>query len=130
MTTTTKIILANDHTTTITALQTNSDNLWIKKDELKAATGFELKKSGACYDPLNICIPLLEGGFVQEVAGSQWLNVSKLASRLEQACVTNDDQTVWSLGLIPEVRKAMLASLWRLTLKLLTFMEQPFACLI
>lgn len=110
MTKNTKIILANDKTTKVTALQSNSDELWVRAGELEAATGFELKKSGACYDPLNICIPLLEDGFVQEAGNDQWLNVSKMATRLEQACVTNEDKTVWSLGLIPEVRKAMLAS--------------------
>jgi len=104
------IILANDQITKVTTFQDNSDTLWIKAVELKAATGFDLKKSGACYDPLNICIPLLEDGFVQEDADGQWLNVSKLAARLEQACVSNEDKTVWSLGLIPAARKAMLAS--------------------
>jgi len=88
------IILANDQITKVTTFQDNSDTLWIKAVELKAATGFDLKKSGACYDPLNICIPLLEDGFVQEDADGQWLNVSKLAARLEQACVSNEDKTV------------------------------------
>ena len=103
-------VLANDKTTEVSTFKENSDNLWIKTNELKVATGFDLKKSGACYDPLNICIPLLEDGFIQEKEGSQWLNVSKLATRLEQACVANENQTVWSLGVIPEARKSMLAS--------------------
>jgi len=101
-------VLANDQTHPITLLKNNSGVLWIKTNELKAATGFELKKSGACYDPLNICIPLLEDGFTEENEEGQWLNMSKLADRLGQACVANEDQTVWSLGLIPEVRKTML----------------------
>ena len=103
-------ILANDQTTKITVFEDNSDTLWIKANELQAATGFELKKSGACYDPLNICIPLLEEGFTQENEAGQWLNVSKLADRLGQACIADESRTVWSLGLIPEVRKAMLES--------------------
>ncbi len=104
------VVLANDKSTKVTALKKGSDTLWIRADELKAATGFDLKKSGACYDPLNICIPLLEDGFTQMEEGNQWLNVTKLSKRLEQACVVNEDKTVWSLGLIPEVRKAMLAT--------------------
>lgn len=110
MTKNTRIILANDKTTKVTARQTKSDDLWVKTAELKAATGFDLKKSGACFDPLNICIPLLEDGFIQEEIGQQWFNVSKLSSKLEQACVANEDKAVWSLGLIPEARKAMLKS--------------------
>ena len=100
-------ILANDKTTQITSLK-NKESLWIKSTELKAATGFELKKSGACYDPLNICIPLLEEGFIQQEKENTWLNMSMLATKLGQACIANEDKTVWSLGLIPEVRKAML----------------------
>ncbi len=104
------IILANDKITKVTSFKNHNEHLWIKAAELKAATGFELKKSGVCYDPLNICIPLLENGFVQSDAAGQWLNMSKVAAKLGQACVANENQTVWSLGLIPEIRKAMLAS--------------------
>jgi len=101
-------ILANDQISKISTLKENSDTLWIKADELKTATHFELKKSGVCYDPLNICIPLVEDGFVQENEAGQWLNMSKVAAKLGQACVSDENHTVWSLGLIPEVRKAML----------------------
>lgn len=103
-------ILANDNITEVAALPNKKGKLWIRADELKAATGFDLKESGACYDPLNICIPLIEDGFTRIESGYKWLNVSKLSERLEQVCISNEDQTVWSLGLIPEVRKAMLAS--------------------
>lgn len=101
-------VLANDKTTKVNALSLKDNNLWISANQLKAATGFELKKSGACYDPLDICIPLFEDGFTVQKEGIQWLNVSKLATKLEQACISNDDQTVWSLGLLPAARKAML----------------------
>lgn len=103
-------ILANDQIIKIATPKKESDTLWIKAAELKTATGFELKKSGVCYDPLNICIPLLEDGFVQEDAEGKWLNMSKVAAKLGQSCVSNANRTVWSLGLIPEVRKAMLDS--------------------
>ncbi len=103
-------ILANDNITKVAACPNNEDALWIRADELKVATGFELKESGACYDPLNICIPLLEEGFTQTLSDHKWLNISKLSQRLEQACISNDDHTVWSLGLLPEARKAMLTS--------------------
>jgi len=79
-------------------------------NELNIATGFSLKESGACYDPLNICIPLSEEGFTQIKSNQKWLNISKLSKRLDQACISNEDQSLWSLGLIPESRKAMLSS--------------------
>ena len=47
-------ILANDQISKVKTLKNNRDTLWIKAAELKAATGFELKKSGVCYDPLNL----------------------------------------------------------------------------
>ena len=84
-------ILANDQISKVSTLKNNRDTLWIKAAELKAATGFELKKSGVCYDPLNICIPLLEDGFVQEQEGVQWLNMSKIAAKLGQACVSDEN---------------------------------------
>ena len=103
-------ILANDQITKVNSLKKDSETLWVKAADLKAATGFELKASGACYDLLNICIPLVENGFTQENEDGKWLNVSKLAAILGQACVANEDHTVWSLGLIPAARKAMLDS--------------------
>lgn len=103
-------ILANDHTTQVTAFSNAENELWVRADELQVATGFELKPSGVCYDPLNICIPLSEQGFMQEEAGQQWLNISKLSQRLSQPLVSNEDKTVWSLGVIPEARRSMLAS--------------------
>lgn len=103
-------ILANDKITEVIAFPSKENTLWIREEELKAATGFELKASGACYDPVNICIPLVEEGFIQMESGSKWLNVSKLCKRLEQACISTADQTVWSLGVIPAARKAMLSS--------------------
>lgn len=103
-------ILANDNITKVATCPNNGDTLWVRADELKVATGFELKESGACYDSLNICIPLLEEGFTQTISGQKWFNVSKLSQKLSQVCISNDDQSVWSLGLIPEVRKAMLDS--------------------
>jgi len=101
-------ILANDNITKVSARKESGDTLWISATELQKATQFELKKSGACYDPLNICIPLLEEDFIYKEANDTWLNMSKLAAKLGQACISNEDKTVWSLGLIPEVRKAML----------------------
>ena len=103
-------ILANDTTTEVSPFPIKQKDLWIREDELNAATGFTLKESGACYDPLNICIPLSEEGFTQSQANYQWLNVSKLSKKLDQACIANEDHSVWSLGLIPESRKAMLSS--------------------
>lgn len=101
-------ILANGQITEVSAYQNDSQSLWIKADEIKAATGFELKSSGVCYDPLSICIPLSENGFVQEKEDSKWLNVSKLADRLDQPLVTDEHRSIWSLGTIPTARKVML----------------------
>ena len=40
-------ILANDQITKVTTYRKNNDALWMKAAELKGATRFELKKSGA-----------------------------------------------------------------------------------
>ena len=103
-------IIANDNVTEVNAFSSDKKELWIREDELNSATGYTIKESGVCYDPLNICIPLSEEGFIQNKSTHQWLNVSKLSERLEQACISSEDQFVWSLGLIPESRKVLLNS--------------------
>ncbi|MEM6321903.1 MAG: redoxin domain-containing protein [Bacteroidota bacterium] len=105
-----QVLIANDTVSTLSVLENNQGMLWIKASKLKAATGFELKASGACYDPLNICIPIFEDDFIKETANGKWLNVSKLADKLGQACVADESKKVWSLGILPEIRKTMLES--------------------
>lgn len=103
-------ILANDQTTAITAYPNEAPFLWVKVTELQAATGYELKPSGVCYDPLSICIPLHEDDFLTENESGKWLNVSKLADQLKQPLVADERHAVWSLGTIPAAREAMLDS--------------------
>jgi hypothetical protein len=105
------IVLANDHTTEVTPFGGSSEDLWIRSDELMAATGFELKPHGACLGEL--CVPLF--GDDQETLlttrdDGEWLNMSGLASKLGQKTVCDRSAAVWSLGPIPAVRQSTLES--------------------
>ncbi len=106
------IVLANDKTTRVTDSGDSAGDLWIRSDELAEATGFELKPHGACLGEL-ICVPML-GEAKDELLRSRpdgdWLNVSGLASKLGQPVVADREESVWSLGAVPEVRRSTLES--------------------
>lgn len=102
-----KILIANNKSSKISELE-QEGGLWVLENELTAATGFELKSSGACYPKLDICIPLFENDFTYEDEDGKWLNISKLAKTLDMALVSNKDDSVWSLGIIPQEREHLL----------------------
>lgn len=100
-------VIANNKSTQVNMCNLNNE-LWIHKDDVKKSTGFELKPSGACYEKLDICIPLFEDGYKHTDEKGEWLNMSKLANTLDMACVSNSDKSVWSLGIIPQERANLL----------------------
>lgn len=102
-------LITNTKTTKLAAL-VKGNELWIPVDALESTTGFELKSSGACYTSLDICIPLIGGDFVYENEKGKWFNISKLAVHLEQPCIASVDESVWSLGAMPQQRQHMLNS--------------------
>lgn len=102
-------ILANDQVVK-TEARVEGNMLWVHETELMNSTGFELKPSGVCYPKLDICIPLFGDEFHEERADGKWLNLSLLSQEIEQSCISSDDQSVWSLGVIPQEREQMLST--------------------
>ena len=106
------IVLMNDKNTEISRISENEkDELWIREDELKSATGFELKPHGACLD--EICIPMLgdeKDKLLKQKHGKQWVNMSCLSAKLDQKLVYDQSEDIWSLGSIPDQRRSTLES--------------------
>jgi len=105
------IVIANDKSTQVTDIGEPTSDLWIRDDELAEATGFELKPHGACLGEL--CVPLLgedKDNMVQSRSDGAWLNMSGLADKLGQKYAVDRDESVWSLGTVPEVRRSTLES--------------------
>lgn len=84
------------------------DGLWVTPDDLTKINGFELKPEGACFEAL--CIPLKDdAGLLKQVDKQQWFNLSAFATLLEQACIEDTDNKIWSFGEIPEKRQGMIS---------------------
>jgi hypothetical protein len=101
------IILANDRATEVTDMAGAAGDLWIRTDELAAATGWELKPEGACLG--DLCVPMLgdeRADLVRTRGDGAWLKYSGLADKVGQKYVTADG--VWSLGAVPAVRRSTL----------------------
>lgn len=84
-------------------------DLWVTTDDLHRVNGFELKPECACLDA--ICVPVHQDRdsdiFVKR-AGAAWLNVTELASRIQQPYVADHEDGVWSFGAIPAQRQSFV----------------------
>lgn len=83
----------------------SGDGLLIKPEDLPRVNGFELKPEGACYQAM--CIPLNDRFFVKR-DGRQWFDLTAFADLLEQPCVADEEDRVWSFGEIPAKRESMM----------------------
>jgi len=85
----------------------SKDGLWVTPEDLTAINGFELKPEGACFE--SICIPIKENSdLLKNEADQEWFNLTTFAELLEQACVADIDNKVWSFGEIPAKRQSMM----------------------
>jgi len=86
-------------------------DLWVSPEDFTRINGFELKPQGACYK--DMCVPVKQDAdnelFVKR-DGQSWLNVSKFASKVQQAFVSDQESKVWSFGMVPSSRKSFLDS--------------------
>ncbi len=103
------IILANDKTSDISQRTDDTQELWVRVDELRGATGWGLKPEGVCLGEL--CVPLFEAERETWIADADdwvWFCYSAFADKIGQKHVR--DGGVWSLGSVPEVRRTGLES--------------------
>jgi len=84
------------------------DKLWVPAEDLRRATGWELKPQGFCLE--ERCVPIPPGR-EGEFRSGDLLNLAAMAKQTGQPLVRDDDHSVWSLGEAPEVIGAQLKSL-------------------
>lgn len=103
-------IIYHDKPASVAGAQAEGDNLWLSFDELRAATGWELKPQGACLGEVCVPIPVgREAEFVRKSEGR--FNVAALARQLGQPVVHDDAHGVWFFGEAASTRDDALSSL-------------------
>src|SRR5579883_1034527 len=88
-------VLYNDRTVKLDQIHPDSNDLWVRADDLPRINDFTLKHQGACR--ADMCIPI-----PKQLRNGAWFNLSGFAQRVHQASV--HDSGVWSFGEIPSVR--------------------------
>ncbi len=103
------IVLTSDSSSDIAQRSDDTDSLWVRVDQLRQATGWQLKPEGVCLG--EICVPLFEPereAWIADADDWVWFCYSAFADKIGQKHVRDGD--VWSLGSVPEVRRAGLES--------------------
>ena len=103
------IVLTSESTSDIVQRSDDTDSLWVRVDQLKQATGWQLKPEGVCLG--EICVPLFEPereAWIADADDWVWFCYSAFADKIGQQHVRDGD--VWSLGSVPEVRRMGLES--------------------
>lgn len=103
------IVLTSESTSDIAQRSDDTDSLWVRVDQLKQATGWQLKPEGVCLG--EICVPLFEPereAWIADADDWVWFCYSAFADKIGQQHVRDGD--VWSLGSVPEVRRMGLES--------------------
>ena len=103
------IILTNDKTSEVSQRTDETRDLWVRLDELKVATGWQMKPEGVCLEEL--CVPLFEAereAWIADADDWVWFCYSAFADKIGQEYVR--DGGAWSLGSVPEIRRVGLES--------------------
>ena len=104
-------VIYNDQTVTVERVLEDPNDLWVTPEDLTRINGFVLKPEGACLDA--ICIPIrqdVDSELFVTRGGQQWINVTELARKLQQAFAHDAETNSWSFGAIPAVRTPFLKS--------------------
>jgi len=103
-------ILYKEHPPFPVMATAEGDDLWLTLDDLRSATGWELRPEGVCRE--GQCVPIPQGrerDFVREHPAR--FNLAGLARWLEQPVVRDDAHAVWFFGEAARVRRDALGSL-------------------
>jgi len=93
-------IIYDDRASEIGVQKEEAGQLWITTEDLKRATGFELKPQGACRG--DLCFPLPKvrrEEFVQKRAGKTWFNLVAFATLVHQPVAHDEALATWNFGL-------------------------------
>ncbi len=102
-------ILTPAKTVTIERTLADPNDLWVTAADLPRIDGFELKPEGACLD--EICVPIRQAEDSDIFVTRQdtgWVNVTELASRIQQPVVADHGTATFSLGAIPAQRHSFV----------------------
>jgi len=101
-------IIYDDRATEIAAADQDAGQLWITTDDLKRATGFELKPQGVCRNELCFPIPKSrEREFVRKDAGKMWFNLASFAQLVHQPVAHDEALSAWYFGLRSDQRQGL-----------------------
>ena len=104
-------IIYDDRASEIAAAKDEAGALWITTEDLKRATGFELKPQGVCRNELCFPVPKArQEEFVRKSSGKTWFNLVAFAKLVGQPVAHDEALAVWNCGLRADQRQT-LASL-------------------
>ena len=101
-------IIYEDHATEISPANEDTGQLWVTTNDVKRATGFELKPQGVCRNEL--CFPLpksREQEFVRKGTGKTWFNLVAFAQLVHQPVAHDEALATWYFGLRADQRHAL-----------------------
>lgn len=90
-------IIYNDHPVSVAGATAEGNDLWLSLDDLRAATGWELKPQGVCLGEVCVPIPAGRGTEFVRAEGKQF-NLAALALQLKQPVAHDDEYAVWFFG--------------------------------
>jgi hypothetical protein len=103
-------IIYDDQTSHVPNASADGDNLWIPVQDLRRATGWELKSEGACLG--DQCVPIGQGRELETVSkDGAGFNLAAFARMLGQPVVHDDTSGVWVFGRAGADRQRKLLSL-------------------
>jgi hypothetical protein len=103
-------IIYDEQSSHVPTASADGDNLWIPIQDLRRATGWELKPEGACLG--DQCVPIGQGRELETVsADGTAFNLTAFALMLGQPVVYDDAAAVWVFGPAGADRQRKLLSL-------------------
>src|SRR5437870_451477 len=92
-------ILSGGKATPIDRGRLAGDEVWLTPADLAAATGWELKPEGMCWD--EVCVPLPAApadALIHQADGELWINLTGFARYTGQPHAADTRHRVWSFG--------------------------------
>ena len=103
-------IIYGDRPVSVASATAEGNNLWLSLDDLRAATGWELKPQGVCRG--EVCVPIPAGRDADFVrADGTQFNLAALARQRNQPAVYDDAHAVWCFGEAASARNTAWQSL-------------------
>ena len=105
----TATIIYGDKTSQVASAAAQNGQLWVSLEDLKRATGWELKPEGVCQG--DLCVPIPPRRRDEFVRSDKSFNLSAFAGLRDQTAVHDDAHAVWFFGEAPDTRRNGLLAL-------------------